>query len=69
MVPLWTIPNALALGNCMVLKPSEKTPMAAIKIAELLSKAGLPDGVFNVVNGDKEIVEAICDHPAILAGH
>lgn len=67
MVPLWTIPNALALGNCMVLKPSEKTPMAAIKIAELLSKAGLPDGVFNVVNGDKEIVEAICDHPAILA--
>ncbi len=67
MVPLWTIPNALALGNCMILKPSEKTPMAAIKIAELLSKAGLPDGVFNVVNGDKEIVEAICDHPDILA--
>ncbi len=67
MVPLWTIPNALALGNCMILKPSEKTPMAAIKIAELLTKAGLPDGVFNVVNGDKEIVEAICDHPDIEA--
>ena len=67
MVPLWTIPNALALGNCMILKPSEKTPMAALKIAELLTKAGLPDGVFNVVNGDKEMVEAICDHPAIEA--
>ena len=67
MVPLWTIPNALALGNCMILKPSEKTPMAAIKIAELLTKSGLPDGVFNVINGDKEIVEAICDHPDILA--
>jgi len=67
MVPLWTIPNALALGNCMILKPSEKTPMAALKIAELLQKAGLPDGVFNVVHGDKEIVEAICDHPHIEA--
>lgn len=65
MVPLWTIPNALALGNCMILKPSEKTPMAAVKIAELLQQAGLPDGVFNVVHGDKEIVEAICDHPDI----
>jgi len=67
MVPLWTIPNALALGNCVILKPSEKTPMAALKIAELLTKAGLPDGVFNVVNGGKEIVEAICDHPTIEA--
>ena len=51
----------------MILKPSEKTPMAALKIAELLQKAGLPDGVFNVVHGDKEIVEAICDHPSIEA--
>lgn len=67
MVPLWTIPNALALGNCMILKPSEKTPMAALKIAELLTQAGLPDGVFNVINGDKEMVEAICDHPDIEA--
>lgn len=67
MVPLWTIPNALALGNCMILKPSEKTPMAALKIAELLQAAGLPDGVLNVVNGGKEIVEAICDHPEIEA--
>ncbi|MEM6804655.1 MAG: CoA-acylating methylmalonate-semialdehyde dehydrogenase [Bacteroidota bacterium] len=67
MVPLWTIPNALALGNCMILKPSEKTPIAAAKIAELLQKAGLPDGVFNVLNGEKELVEAICDHPDIEA--
>jgi len=67
MVPLWTMPNALALGNCMILKPSEKVPVSAIRIAELLKEAGLPDGVFNIVNGDKEIVEAICDHPDIEA--
>ena len=67
MVPLWTIPNAIALGNCMILKPSEQTPISAIKIAELLTKAGLPDGCLNVVHGDKEIVEAICDHPEIEA--
>lgn len=67
MVPLWTIPNALALGNCMILKPSELVPLSAQRIAELLKKAGLPDGVFNIVNGDKEIVEAICDHPDIDA--
>lgn len=67
MVPLWTIPNALALGNCMILKPSEKTPIAAARIADLLSEAGLPPGVFNVVNGEREIVEAICDHPDIEA--
>ncbi|MGI4874131.1 MAG: CoA-acylating methylmalonate-semialdehyde dehydrogenase [Janthinobacterium lividum] len=67
MVPHWTIPNALVLGNCLVLKPSEKVPLSAIKIAELLKEAGLPDGVLNVVNGDKTIVEAICDHPDIQA--
>ncbi len=67
MVPLWTIPNALALGNCMVMKPSELVPLSAGHIAELLKEAGLPDGVFNVVNGDREIVEAICDHPGIEA--
>ena len=67
MVPLWTIPNALVLGNCMVLKPSELVPLSAQRIAELLKEAGLPDGVLNVVNGDKEIVEAICDHPDIAA--
>lgn len=67
MVPNWTIPNAITLGNCMILKPSEQVPLGAIKIAELLKEAGLPDGVFNVVNGDREIVEAICDHPGIEA--
>ncbi|WP_262385993.1 CoA-acylating methylmalonate-semialdehyde dehydrogenase [Hymenobacter sp. BT491] len=67
MVPHWTIPNAIALGNCMILKPSEQVPISAGRIAELLKEAGLPDGVFNVVNGDKEIVEAICDHPDIKA--
>ena len=67
MVPHWTIPNALMLGNTMILKPSEVVPISAIRIAELLKEAGLPDGVFNVVNGDREIVEAICDHPGIKA--
>ncbi|HJW28553.1 MAG TPA: aldehyde dehydrogenase family protein, partial [Saprospiraceae bacterium] len=67
MVPHWTIPNAIALGNCMILKPSEQVPISSIRISELLKEAGLPDGVFNVVNGDKEIVEAICDHPGIEA--
>ena len=67
MVPHWTIPNALVLGNCMVLKPSEQVPLSAIRIAELLKEAGLPDGVLNIVNGDREIVEAICDHPDIQA--
>jgi malonate-semialdehyde dehydrogenase (acetylating)/methylmalonate-semialdehyde dehydrogenase len=67
MVPNWTIPNAVALGNCMIIKPSEKVPLSLIKIAGLLKEAGLPDGVFNIVNGDSEIVEAICDHPRIEA--
>src|SRR5215218_695268 len=67
MVPNWTIPNAIALGNCMILKPSEKVPLSAGRIAELLKEAGLPDGVFNVVHGDVEMVEAICDHPDIQA--
>ena len=67
MVPLWTIPNAIALGNCMILKPSEMVPLSVVRLAELLKEAGLPDGVFNIVNGDKEIVEAICDHPGIHA--
>lgn len=67
MVPHWTIPNSIALGNCMILKPSEVVPISANRIAEMLKEAGLPDGVFNVVNGDREIVEAICDHPGIEA--
>jgi len=67
MVPHWTLPNAIALGNTMVMKPSEKVPISANRIAEMLKEAGLPDGVFNIVNGDKEIVEAICAHPGIKA--
>jgi len=67
MVPNWTIPNAIALGNTMILKPSEVVPLSSMKIVELLKEAGLPDGVLNIVNGDREIVEAICDHPGIEA--
>lgn len=65
MVPHWTIPNALVLGNAMILKPSELVPLSALRIADLLKEAGLPDGVFNIVHGSQEIVEAICDHPGI----
>ena len=67
MVPNWTLPNAIALGNCMIMKPSEKVPLSCGRIAELLKEAGLPDGVFNVVHGDVDIVNAICDHPNIEA--
>ncbi len=67
MVPNWTLPNAIALGNCMVMKPSEKVPLSIGKLALLLKEAGLPDGVFNIVHGDGEIVNAICDHPGIEA--
>src|SRR5690349_3334536 len=65
MVPNWTIPNAIALGNCMILKPSEQVPLSSGRIAELLKEAGLPDGVLNVVHGGQDTVEAICDHPYI----
>ena len=67
MVPNWSIPNAIALGNCMILKPSELVPLSAVKIAELLREAGLPEGVLQIVNGGKDTVEAICDHPGIAA--
>ncbi|RTL58792.1 MAG: CoA-acylating methylmalonate-semialdehyde dehydrogenase [Sphingobacteriales bacterium] len=67
MVPNWTIPNAIALGNCMIIKPSEKVPLSCGRLAELLKEAGLPDGVFNIVHGDSEMVTAICDHPQIEA--
>jgi len=67
MVPNWTIPNALVLGNCMVLKPSEIVPLSALRLAELLQEAGIPAGVFSVVNGGREMVESICDHPDIQA--
>ena len=67
MVPHWTMPNALVLGNTMVMKPSEIVPLSTMRMAELLKEAGLPDGVFNLINGGKEVVEAICDHPDIKA--
>jgi malonate-semialdehyde dehydrogenase (acetylating)/methylmalonate-semialdehyde dehydrogenase len=67
MVPHWTMPNALVLGNTMVMKPSEIVPLSTMRMAELLKEAGLPDGVFNLVNGGREVVEAICDHPTIKA--
>ncbi|NNE65829.1 MAG: CoA-acylating methylmalonate-semialdehyde dehydrogenase [Pyrinomonadaceae bacterium] len=67
MVPNWTMPNALALGNTMVMKPSEVVPLSAQRMAEILKEAGLPDGVFNVVNGGKEVVEGICEHEDIDA--
>lgn len=67
MVPNWTLPNAIVLGNCMIMKPSEKVPLSCGRLAELLKEAGLPDGVFNIVHGDVTIVNAICDHPDIEA--
>lgn len=67
MVPNWTIPNAIALGNCMIIKPSEKVPLSVGRLAELLQEAGLPAGVFSVVHGDSDVVNAICDHPDIEA--
>ena len=67
MVPLWMIPIALACGNAFILKPSEQDPSASLVIARLLKEAGLPDGVFSVVHGDKEAVDAILTHPQIAA--
>jgi malonate-semialdehyde dehydrogenase (acetylating)/methylmalonate-semialdehyde dehydrogenase len=67
MVPHWTIPIAITLGNAFVFKPSEKVPLSAVRMAELWAEAGLPPGVFNVVHGTRAAVEAICDHPHIAA--
>src|SRR5271165_2007013 len=67
MVPMWMFPVALATGNTFVLKPSERDPSAGLRIAELLTEAGLPPGVFNVVHGDKVAVDAILHHPGIAA--
>jgi malonate-semialdehyde dehydrogenase (acetylating)/methylmalonate-semialdehyde dehydrogenase len=67
MVPLWMFPVSIACGNTFVLKPSEKVPSASMRMAELFKEAGLPDGVFNVVHGDKEAVDAILNHPGIHA--
>jgi malonate-semialdehyde dehydrogenase (acetylating)/methylmalonate-semialdehyde dehydrogenase len=67
MVPMWMFPIALACGNTFVLKPSEKDPSASLLLARLLAEAGLPDGVFNVVHGDKEAVDALLTHPDVRA--
>ncbi|MGW2558982.1 CoA-acylating methylmalonate-semialdehyde dehydrogenase [Streptomyces sp. NPDC001514] len=67
MVPMWMFPLAIACGNTFVLKPSEKDPSPSLKIAELLAEAGLPDGVFNVVQGDKVAVDRLLEHPDVSA--
>ncbi len=67
MVPMWMFPIALACGNTFVLKPSERDPSTALRLAQLLKEAGLPDGAFNVVHGDKEAVDALLHHPHIAA--
>ena len=67
MVPLWMIANAIACGNTFVLKPSEKDPSASLMIAELLQRAGLPDGVLNVIQGDRESVDRLLEHPDVRA--
>lgn len=67
MVPLWMFPVAIACGNTFVLKPSEKVPSASLRMAELFKEAGLPDGVFNVIHGDKEAVDGLLAHPDVKA--
>jgi len=67
MVPFWTVPIAIACGNTVVLKPSEKVPMTMNKIADLFRKAGVPDGVFNIVNGGADVVNQLVDHPDVKA--
>jgi malonate-semialdehyde dehydrogenase (acetylating) / methylmalonate-semialdehyde dehydrogenase len=67
MVPLWMFPIALTCGNTFVLKPSEKVPLSSQRLGELLAEAGVPDGVFNIVHGDKECVDALLDHPKVAA--
>src|SRR6186713_3156517 len=67
MVPMWMYPVAIAAGNCFILKPSPLDPTPSIRMAELLKEAGLPDGVFNVVQGDKEAVDALLEHPDVKA--
>jgi malonate-semialdehyde dehydrogenase (acetylating)/methylmalonate-semialdehyde dehydrogenase len=67
MVPMWMFPVAIACGNCFILKPSERDPTTPVRLAELLLEAGLPPGVFNVVHGGKEAVDAVLEHPGIAA--
>ena len=67
MVPMWMLPQALVGGNAFVLKPSERVPLSSLRLAEMLAESGLPEGVFNVVQGDRVVVEALCDHPSVQA--
>ena len=67
MVPMWMFPIALACGNTFILKPSEKVPLTAVRLVELLQEAGLPEGVMNLVHGGKEVVDTLCTHPDISA--
>lgn len=67
MVPLWMFPVAITCGNTFVLKPSEKVPLSSVRLGELLMEAGLPEGVFNIVHGDKECVDALLTHPVVRA--
>ncbi len=67
MVPLWMLPQALVGGNSFILKPSERVPLSTLRLADLLEEAGLPAGVFNIVQGGREVVGALCDHPGIRA--
>ncbi len=67
MVPLWMLPQALVGGNAFILKPSERVPLSSLRLAEMLDEAGLPRGVFNIVQGGRPVVEALCDHPLVRA--
>uniref|UniRef100_H3GN79 methylmalonate-semialdehyde dehydrogenase (CoA acylating) n=1 Tax=Phytophthora ramorum TaxID=164328 RepID=H3GN79_PHYRM len=67
MVPMWTIPIALTMGNCVILKPSEKVPLTMARVAELLLEAGVPKGVFQIINGTVDPVNSLCDHPGVAA--
>src|SRR3569832_930658 len=67
MIPMWMFGPAIACGNAFILKPSERDPSVPVRLAELMKEAGLPDGILQVVHGDKEMVDAIIDHPEIKA--
>lgn len=67
MVPMWTVPIALVMGNCVIIKPSEKVPSTIVRMVELMQEAGVPDGVIQIVHGTVEPVTALCDHPGLAA--
>jgi len=67
MVPMWTTPIALTMGNCVILKPSEKVPLTMHRVSRLMAQAGVPPGVFQMVQGTREVVETLCDHPKVSA--